>query len=226
MATTSDTLSALRADLDSGLYAPGERLPAERELAQRLGAGRGTLRKALEALEAEGRIRRRVGQGTFVAEAAAIAALRLDAAPTPADVMETRLMLEPAIAAAAAVRARPEQIAAIADLADSGERGLRVWETRDDAFHAALAEASGNPLLVALLETLRTMRAREDWGKLRKVSHTPERRRAFLAHHRAIAGAVSNRDPKAAAAAMREHLVAVQSAMIDDLPPLVAVRRA
>ncbi len=216
MATTTDTLEALRRDLDSGTWGPGAQLPAERELAARLGAGRGTLRKALRALEAEGRIRRRVGHGTFVAESAAVAALRLEAAPTPADVMETRLMLEPAIAAAAALRARPEERAAIAGMADGGETGVGDWERRDDAFHAAIAEASGNPLLVGLLETLRNLRGREDWERLRKSSHTADRRRAFLRHHRAIAEAVTRRDAAGAAAAMRAHLQAVEAAMFED----------
>jgi DNA-binding FadR family transcriptional regulator len=226
MTTAIQALNALREKLDDGLYAPGDQLPAERDLAVELGAGRGTLRKALEALEAEGRIRRRVGQGTFVTESAAIAALKLDALPTPADVMETRLMIEPAIAAAAAVRARPEQISALGALADNAERGLRVWETRDDAFHAKLAEASGNPLLVALIDTLRAMRAREDWSRLRKVSHTPDRRRAFLRQHVAVARAVAARDPKGAATAMREHLASVQSAMLEHPETLAVAARA
>lgn len=216
MARADETLERLRAALDRGDWAPGARLPAERSLAEALGAGRGTLRKALEALEREGRIRRHVGQGTFVADAAAVAALRLEAAPTPADVMETRLMLEPAVAAAAALRARPVHIETLQALLAGAEGGWREWEHSDDRFHSAVAAASGNPLLVALLETLHGMRRRDDWSKLRRHSHTPPRRRAFLRHHSAIADAIARRDAAAAAAAMRTHLRAVQAAMLED----------
>ena len=216
MARAEDTLAALRAALDRGEWPPGTRLPAERALASALGAGRGTLRKALETLETEGRIRRRVGQWTFVADAAAVAAIRLEAAPTPADVMETRLMLEPAMASAAALRARPQQIDRLRALAAASETGGRNWEDSDDAFHTAVAEASGNPLLVALTETLRAMRERDDWGRLRRQSHTAARRRVFIRHHAAVAEAIARRDAAAAAAAMRVHLSAVQAAMLED----------
>ena len=226
MATADQTLARLRAALDAGEWRPGARLPAERDLAARLDAGRGTLRKALEALEAEGRIRRRVGQGTFVADASEVAALRLAAAPTPADVMEVRLMLEPAVAAAAALRARPDEIEGLRVLAGAPAGGWRDWEGRDDTFHAEIATASRNPLIVAVLETLRGIRARDDWSRLRRQSHTPDRRRAFLAHHAAIVEALAARDAAAAAAAMRVHLQAVGAAMREegDGAPIAAPR--
>jgi DNA-binding FadR family transcriptional regulator len=218
MATAEDTLRALRTALNDGIFQPGTRLPPERDLAHRLKVGRGTLRKAFDALEREGRIRRRVGHGTFVVAQSGgyDAALRLDTAPTPSDVMETRLMVEPAVAGAAALRATAEEIAALNRLADANPDGdWREWERRDNAFHTAVASASRNPLLVGLLETLHQMRRGEDWGRLRRLTLTPERQRAYVTQHARIVEAISRRDPGAAAAAMRQHLETVQSSMID-----------
>jgi DNA-binding FadR family transcriptional regulator len=213
MATADQALTQLRAALERGEWAAGGRLPPERELAARLGAGRGTLRKALDRLAHEGLIRRRVGEGTFVAEAPG-ATLRFAAAPSPADVLEARRMLEPAIAAAAALRARAPEIDALRALAEApDEDDWKAWEDRDTAFHAAVAAASRNPLLTALLETLQEIRRREDWGRLRRETVTPSHRRAHARQHAAIAAAIADRDAAGASAAMRAHLVAVEAAM-------------
>ena len=217
MATADETLRALRRALAEGVFAPDTRLPPERDLAARLRVGRGTLRKAFDALEREGLIRRRVGHGTFVQaqKPGYDAALKLDAAPTPADVMETRLMVEPSIAAAAAMRANNESIAALRHLADdSVEDDWREWERRDNAFHTALATASGNPLLVGLLETLHQMRRGDDWSRLRRLSHTADVQRGNIAHHQAIVAAIAERDAQGAARAMRTHLEGVQAGMM------------
>jgi DNA-binding FadR family transcriptional regulator len=130
--------------------------------------------------------------------------------------METRLMVEPAIAGAAALRATADEIASLNRLADANPDGdWREWERRDNAFHTAVASASRNPLLVGLLETLHQMRRGEDWGRLRRLTLTPERQRAYVTQHARIVEAIGRRDPGAAAAAMRQHLETVQSSMID-----------
>lgn len=217
MATADETLRALRRALAEGVFPPDTRLPPERDLAARLRVGRGTLRKAFDALEREGLIRRRVGHGTFVQaqHAGYDAALRLDAAPTPADVMETRLMVEPAIAASAAIRANTDTIAALRGLADTaGDDDWREWERRDNAFHTALAAASGNPLLVGLLETLHQMRRGDEWSRLRRLSHNADIQRTNIAHHQNIVTAIANRDAEGAARAMRTHLESVQAGMM------------
>jgi DNA-binding FadR family transcriptional regulator len=132
-------------------------------------------------------------------------------------VLEARRMLEPAIAAAAALRARPGEIAALQSLSgippDEGQEEWRAWERRDAAFHAAVAAASRNPLLSALLDTLQEIRQREDWGKLRRETVTPAHRRAHARQHAAVAAAIADRDAAGAAAAMRAHLIAVEAAM-------------
>ena len=214
MATAAQALDMLRKALDSGAYPTGARLPPERDLARRFGMGRGTLRKALDALAREGRITRHVGRGAFVTQAHG--PLGLTDAPSPADVMEVRLIVEPAIAAAAALRARPDELALIRSLLEpdaAPEPDWRAWEARDDAFHSALAAASRNPLLCSLLETLHRMRRSEDWTRLRRTTLSPQAQRANLHRHREIADAIARRDAAGAATAMRAHLTDVDATM-------------
>jgi DNA-binding FadR family transcriptional regulator len=217
MATADETLRALRRALAEGVFPPDTKLPPERDLAARLRVGRGTLRKAFDALEREGLIRRRVGHGTFVQKqhAGYDAGLVLDAPPTPANVMETRLLIEPSIAATAAIRATAETIAALVAIAEApGDDDWREWERRDNAFHTALAGATGNPLLVGFLETLHQMRRGDDWSRLRRLSHNSEIQTGNIEHHKAIVAAIKDRDADGAARAMRRHLEAVQARMM------------
>lgn len=216
MATREDTLGALRRALEEGEFPAGSRMPSERDLARKVGAGRGTLRKALDALEGEGLIRRHVGRGTYVVdpEDGSRAAVRFDAPPSPADVMEARLMVEPEAAAAAALRARPGDIALLERAAGDDPSGdWRDWEARDNAFHTAVARASGNPILAGLLDTLHDLRARADWGRLRQRSLTPERRADGASAHQRIVAAIARRDPQTARREMRDHLASVRDAL-------------
>jgi len=216
-----DTLERLRRALAAGRWRPGDRLPPERSLAREFGVARSTLRAALEALAREGLIWRHVGQGTFVCglePEGVVANLRLDPPPSPADVLELRLMIEPDIAAVAALRATARDIARLRALLGEGTAAgdWAAWEEVDTRFHTALAAASRNPLLVGVLETLNVIRGRREWS-LRRASTLTEAWRALYAdQHRALVDAVAGRDPQAAAEAMRRHLKSVQRAMSGD----------
>lgn len=225
MSIPQDVLGTLLMSIDGGRWKPGDRLPPERFLAEELGVGRSSLRIALSELERRGRIRRHVGQGTFVMEdpgGEVVTTLRIAPPPSPADVFELRLMIEPQIAAAAAMRAATPEIRRLQRLADAGEAvsDWAAWETADTEFHKALAEASRNPLLGGVLETVNAIRAQRQWGETRARTLNPERQAAYVAQHRAIARAVDRRDPPAAATAMRDHLAAVNRAMVGDAAEL------
>jgi DNA-binding FadR family transcriptional regulator len=127
---------------------------------------------------------------------------------SPREIVEARQILEPQIAAAAAVHATPAQIDAIEDAYRrcSSARNMDTYETWDEAFHRAVVEASGNRMLAALYEVLN--RARKDvvWGTLRKAMLRPERREFYSDEHERIVVAIRNRDPAAAWNAMRGHI--------------------
>jgi len=197
----------------TGVLRPGERLPPERELAASLSVSRSTLREAMHELEAKHLVERRTGRGTIVAEQAEsvtelYAGLATDADVTLDDATELRLIVEPRIAAAAALRASPsnfvqlEDVLARSALDPNAERSLEL----DVEFHLLLAHAARNPLLVAVY----TMTSR--WTEsVRRHSHaTPEGRLRSLEGHRAIYRAVEARDAEAAAVAMDEHLSTIR----------------
>ncbi|MBO6901645.1 MAG: FadR family transcriptional regulator [Rhizobiaceae bacterium] len=189
----------------------GGRLPTERELSERLGASRWQTRQALEKLEKEGRIWRHVGKGTFVGPRPAVdvSALRpLIDSSNPMEIVEARHTIEPALAAMAALRADPGQIAEIQSIGRrcSAARNIEIYEVWDEKLHVAIARAAGNKILLAMFETVNEMRKQVVWSTMRKSTLKPERRAHFSEQHRRIIEAIAARDADAANNAMREHM--------------------
>jgi DNA-binding FadR family transcriptional regulator len=205
----------LRQAVEDGALAPEGRLPAERDLARRLAVSRRSLRMALAALEKEGVIWRGVGQGTFVSERRPRAVQRVP--PTmqltnPTEVMEARLALEPRLAALAALRATPAEIAEMRACVGRGAAasGLADFERWDSRLHRLVARAVHNELLLALFDTVNAARDDKLWGRLKAASLTPERIAAYSEEHGRIVAAVAERDTDRAADAMTTHLTTVQ----------------
>ncbi|WP_407049736.1 FadR/GntR family transcriptional regulator [Methyloraptor flagellatus] len=199
---------------------PGDRLPPERDLATKLGLPRTALRRMLAALEQEGRLIRHVGRGTFIAgNGVSSTALRppagkaVDALRTyPAEVFEARLIIEPKVAALAALRATRQEIE---EMQKSIARGgsadsLRDFEKWDSVFHRIIVEAARNGLLAALYETIHTVRAGNLWGKMKEQSLTPERMKAYIGSHQDILEAIKDRDSKEAERHMYNHIVSAR----------------
>jgi DNA-binding FadR family transcriptional regulator len=204
----ADQLTALIA---SGEFAPGARLPAERELATALGVSRASVREAIISLEVAGLIEVRVGTGIFVVATAPKAAVLRDDAPGPFDLLSARSLVEGEIAAVAAEKAKPADVIALNDAIDRMETHIDdfgVREESDKAFHLALASATGNGALELVVDGLWSQRA-ELWGRMQHHFHTPELARQTIHDHRAIARAVAAHDPAAARTAMRRHLTRV-----------------
>ncbi|WP_076263038.1 FadR/GntR family transcriptional regulator [Intrasporangium flavum] len=194
----------------NGLRA-GDRLPPERELAQRLGVSRATLSQALVALEVIGVVTVRHGDGTVLSDAPGrrriVEAIRAHATRLP-EVIDTRDALETKIAALAAERRTDDDLAriddALAQMADEVEDGHRGVDG-DERFHGAVTAAAHSLLLARLMDEIRDL-VRET--RIESLSQ-PGRPSDSLAGHRAIAEAIRARDPEAAAAAMHAHVVMV-----------------
>jgi len=189
----------------------GSKLPTERELAAELGQTRHAVRRALDRMEAEGKIWRHVGRGTFVGKPPEADPGDIGATlshTSPRQIVEARQILEPQFAAMAAVHATPAQIDAIEDAYRrcASARNMDTYETWDEAFHRSVVAATGNRMLMALHEVLN--RARKDvvWGTLRKALLKPERREYYSSEHARVVEAIRNRDPGAAGSAMRGHI--------------------
>jgi GntR family transcriptional regulator, uxu operon transcriptional repressor len=196
---------------------PGDRLPPERDLALKLGLPRTALRRMLASLEKDGRLIRHVGRGTFIAgSGVSSTALRrppgstIDALRTyPAEVFEARLIMEPKIAALAALRATRQEIDEMQKSIDRGSAAetLVEFEKWDAVFHRIIVEAARNGLLASLYEGIDVVRAGNLWGKMKEQSLTPERMKAYIAKHQAILDAIKDRDSREAELNMYDHIV-------------------
>ena len=221
-ADRSDPLDRLRAFIAAEGLAPGDRLPPERELTVSLDMTRSTLRKALDALEREGAIWRHVGKGTFVAAQGtgtnATSLAELSQHVTPVHLMRARLSLEPAICREAAINASEEAVRRLKQARD-GAREAESWdayEAQDDVFHRAVAQATDNPLLLALFDQLNQVRRAVAWNSVMRTSDRPARDHSSFAEHDLIVAAIESRDATAAHAAMRQHLGSVSARLFGD----------
>lgn len=186
------------------------RLPAERKVAAELGLSRAEIRKTLAQLEAQGRIVRQVGRGTFLRPAAPEGGdLRdIKRRTGPREAMQARLLIEPELASLAAVNATAEQIAALRGLTDAMRRvsDWSVYEKLDGQFHRLVAEAGGNTLLLAVHDIVNEVRRAVIWSWLDTRPAGPPPDYSSFAEHEAILDAIGRRDRRGAAEAMRSHL--------------------
>jgi GntR family transcriptional repressor for pyruvate dehydrogenase complex len=202
------------ATIDLGLLAPGERLPAERELAALLGVSRPTVREALRVLVMSGyvAIRRGATGGAFVLERPAERsdrvrrALRARRAELLA-LLEWRRVIEAEAAALAAVRVDDDQLRALgARQSETGagperDRSLVRWRGADSRFHIAVAEACGNPYLSDAVRSVRAKLA----GALDVLIAEQAWEAEAAAGHLEIVAALRRRDPSAARSAALLH---------------------
>ncbi|WP_304598469.1 FadR/GntR family transcriptional regulator [Homoserinimonas sp. OAct 916] len=161
-------LETIERDLLSGALKPGDRLPGERALAAELGVGRSSVREALRVLEVLGLVRTNTGSGPL-AGAMIVATpaggmsqlMRLQVAATGfpvAAIVRTRLVLETAVVAELALAAKSAPLDEAQQLLDAmGSPALTPAEflALDAAFHVALAEASANQVITAMMAGLR-----------------------------------------------------------------------
>ena len=212
-------LERIRALLEPGELGPDGKLPTERALSERLGVGRRSIRRALEVLEAEGRIWRRQGSGTFAGPPPGghLHGLdRLVAGANFLDVMEVRLRIEPQLAQLAAIRATPPDIDKLrsihAHIMQGGDSdAIELW---DSAFHHKIAECAGNQLYLAIFEMVDRVRQDTAWIHIREKARDASRLSLYSDQHDTIVDAIAARDPVASGEAMRTHLLSLQENLI------------
>ena len=214
-------LVSLRGFLSRQDISLNSRLPPERELCKELGATRTELRKALAVLESEGQIWRHVGRGTFVGARPELKLgdiEYLSGRTSPAQVMESRLAIEPQLARLAALHGTKADFAEmrLCNRRCRAAREWRVYEAWDNKFHRAIAAATHNTLLVSLFDTLNTVRRSTVWGQLRSTTLPPADHASFHEHD-ALYEAISGRDPDLAAENMRIHLRTVRDRVLSSL---------
>ena len=190
--------------------AAGRKLPTEREFAQRFALPRNAVRRTLADLEAEGRIRREVGRGTFIAAPPPPAATEVPtlARASPGELMDARLRIEPAAVELIVVNATPADYARMDHCLDRAEAAVTLgeFESWDAALHQTLAAAAHNALIAGIFELFHAARQQTEFGKLRDRIVTESLRLEYQRQHRAIVAALKARDAAAARAAVVAHL--------------------
>lgn len=216
MAVTDEAIQKIKAMIVSGALGPGDRLPPEKELAERLGLSRSSMREAVKALEVIRVLDVRRGDGTYVTSLEPH--LLLEAITFVVDMHDddsllelfaVRRMLESQATGLAASRGDAEAIAALQDEIGGVDAGVSIDDlvAHDMRFHRDIVRMTGNGYLAGLIESLssQTVRARV-WRGLTEQGAVER----TLSEHRAIADAIAQHDPALATSLATAHIAGVE----------------
>jgi GntR family transcriptional repressor for pyruvate dehydrogenase complex len=205
--------------IKAGDYPRGRRLPSERDLAEKFGVSRPTVREAMIALEIQGFVESRHGSGVYVTHRASSLDGGADLDIGPFELTEARRAVEGEACALAATSITDAEIAELdsilQDLANETRApaeasGDASWgERADRRFHVLIAQATRNSALVSVVEMLWDLRYRSPLCREMLARARASGDRPRLDEHRQILQSLASRDPQAARAAMREHLTRV-----------------
>jgi GntR family transcriptional repressor for pyruvate dehydrogenase complex len=211
---TMQVVNHIRSLIENGTLQPGDRLPPERDFARRLRISRASLRTGIGYLAAMGVMKVRHGVGTFVADGppefgkASLGMMGALHGFQTWQMYEARIIIESNIAALAAAMA--EEVAEMFAAMDSPADFL----VHDLLFHRIISQASGNPILAAVIETITSAL----YEKRRKTVERATYLRESAEMHREIYRAIRNRKPEEARKLMEEHLRMAQVAQGQERP--------
>jgi GntR family transcriptional repressor for pyruvate dehydrogenase complex len=194
--------------IEDGTLVPGDRLPAQRELAETLGVSRPSLREALSVLQTLGFLVVRPGLGVFVQEPEARQPTwHFGDLASPADVYDARICLEAHAARRAAERAGEEDRARLAErlarMREASDRGdVAGMAAADAAFHDIVFEIADNPVLDVMVRSVRDLVLASQQLPMADRRTLPD----TVREHEAILAAIGAADPAAAGAAMAAHI--------------------
>lgn len=209
----------LRNAIETGVYADGDQLPPERQLATAFDAARSTIRKALNQLENAGLVERRIGSGTYVSYSGPISDQgdEIIDLVSPLQLIEARFAIEPYMTRQAALHATRrdlDNIEAILVRLEGTRNDEAAFTHWDGEFHQQLARCSRNPLIVKLYQNINEVRSHAQWRAMRRTILTPEQIDLYNQQHRAIYDALCERDLKAASKTIESHLETARQDLI------------
>lgn len=202
-----------------GRLRPGDKLPPERELSERFGVSRTSVRDAIRVLDLTGLLEPRQGEGTVVREltpdalAQPLASILVHNRALLAELLDVRKMIEPDLAARAASRATAGEVAKLEEIFARQRAKVRAGEMaieEDSEFHYALATASRNRVVMKVVDVL--MDLLQD--SRQRSLQSPGRLEKSLQGHRRILDAVKRHDAAAAERAMRQHLAEIEHVLL------------
>jgi GntR family transcriptional regulator, transcriptional repressor for pyruvate dehydrogenase complex len=198
---------------------PGDKLPSERELAELLRVSRSSIRDAIRSLEMMGMVEPRQGTGTIVREISSeslvhpLANALKRKGELIGELLDFRMMLEPQLAARAATRVSPDEISEMEEILERQEKKLRDGDStigEDSEFHYSIALASGNSVVLKVLDTLMDL-LRDSRERSLQVEGRQEK---SLAGHRRILATLKRHDSDGAKATMRRHIADVMEIVL------------
>lgn len=212
---SSQIAEQIRSSILAGEFAPGDKLPPERELAEMFGVSRPSVREALNLLAASGLVESYQGGGTVVKSLVELAAgnplaeLIKGEQARALDVIEVRKCMEAWTAFYAAQRALPEDLRKMEQIVVEMERnleGMKPSQDLDANFHILIAQATHNVVWLHLMQSIFDAMKEFQRGVWRVVYQTEEDHRLLFRHHREVFEAIRERDPERARDAMLTHL--------------------
>ena len=198
---------SIAAEIESGRFVPGDRLPTERELALQYGVSRPTLREALIALEILGYIEAKHGHGILVTERHAPATPITDSEIGAFELIEARRLFEGEVAAMAATQVQDEHIVELEKLLKAmADKDPVKAEKADREFHLLVAQITGNGALITTVENLWDWRYRSPLARniLARAADLGMRER--IREHTELLNALKKRSATAARQAMHDHM--------------------
>jgi DNA-binding FadR family transcriptional regulator len=212
-------MARLRRAIETGVYADGDQLPAERQLAVTFGTARSTIRKVLDQLEQKNLVTRRVGSGTFVNYPGPLKQGMDDITDlvSPLQLIETRFAIEPYMTRLATLHATGGDLDNIESVlkrleASTGDQNL--FTQLDSEFHLELARCSRNPLIVRMYQQVNMVRLHAQWDRMKTLILSPAKIASYNVQHRAIYEALRQRDVAGAVDQITKHLEAARQDLI------------
>jgi DNA-binding FadR family transcriptional regulator len=202
----------------TGEFAPGDRLPPERDLAGKLGVSRATVREAMIALELAGLVDVRTGSGIYVLTRRRNGSDAKDQGPGPFELLDARRALEGGVAALAAANATDAEIATLHEALELMQREQASdadTEDGDRLFHLSIARATHNALLLRTVTEMWEWTRGPMWTRLNDNLYMRANRPRWLSDHGRVFDAIRNHDPDAAQTAMREHIAHVKEQLLN-----------
>ncbi|HSS66167.1 MAG TPA: FCD domain-containing protein [Gammaproteobacteria bacterium] len=201
--------SVLRREIVEGVYAYRDRLPAERLLAERFSAARGTVRSALQHLEKARLLSREPGRGAFVSYRGLAPQEDIAELTSPLELIDVRIAVEPDMARLAVRHANAQDLKRMREALERVEGcdgDAEIFSRADEAYHLCLAECTRNPLMLWLYRHINQVRRHTQWDMRKDKILTRDAIAGYNRQHRELYDAIVARDADSAAQILIEHL--------------------
>ncbi len=216
----SGIFNTIRDQIVNGQYAFNEKLPPERTLATIYGVARGTVRAALDQLQAANMVRKKFGSGTFVNYDSRFDQMDIPKETSPIELIETRMAVETHIVRLVISNATNRDLGRLENALKAVQKYRQNpdrFSMADEAFHMTLAECSKNPLIIWMYQRINDIRSHEQWAEHKSGVLTPEKIACYNEQHSKLVRLIARRDMDRAVTQMVQHLHQAKKDILESL---------